>query len=196
MKLNVDTKREYNPQKKNIFLTLLANLFVSAFRTKISSFVPALIGFIFPTLLPIAHIVVLWYFWQVHCEIRAIFINSFYSKPRRLTLDSWTRDSVRARVGTRFLRRPTSRASLHTKTFTLTPQQTRSKYGCSLWLESYRCTNASNISPSSSYQGNYAAPWRSYFASRYSRIIMRGGRTWTISMMTSIPNGIIRRFLR
>ncbi|CRL06422.1 CLUMA_CG019491, isoform A [Clunio marinus] len=40
----------------------------SAFRLKFSSVIPAIVGFLFPTLLPIAHIVVLWYFWQAYAR--------------------------------------------------------------------------------------------------------------------------------
>lgn len=43
-------------------------LLISAFRTKVASCFPALIGFFFPALLPIAHILVLWYFWQAYAR--------------------------------------------------------------------------------------------------------------------------------
>lgn len=41
---------------------------LTAFRLKVSTVIPAIIGFLFPTLLPIAHIVVLWYFWQAYAR--------------------------------------------------------------------------------------------------------------------------------
>lgn len=46
----------------------LSQYFFPAFRIRLSSFFPSLIGFLFPTLLPIAHIVVLWYFWQAYAR--------------------------------------------------------------------------------------------------------------------------------
>lgn len=66
MKLHVDAKCEETFMK--LLLSRKLKFTFSAFRTKISSFFPALIGFMFPTLLPIAHIVVLWYFWQAYAR--------------------------------------------------------------------------------------------------------------------------------
>lgn len=74
MKLHVDTKcKDQNEAKprQNIFHyweLIWFNIFFPAFRTKLSSLFPAVIGFLFPTVLPIAHIVVLWYFWQAYAR--------------------------------------------------------------------------------------------------------------------------------
>lgn len=65
MKLHVDPKCE---KKKFNRVSQVTINFFTAFRKQISSFIPAIIGFLFPTLLPIAHIVVLWYFWQAYAR--------------------------------------------------------------------------------------------------------------------------------
>lgn len=67
MKLHVDTKCE-KTNTKDPRQNVQIDFSFTAFRIKISSFFPAVIGFLFPTLLPIAHIVVLWYFWQAYAR--------------------------------------------------------------------------------------------------------------------------------
>lgn len=66
MTQNVSCRKFFSERKTYFSVSFL--LFISAFRMKIFSAFPAAIGFLFPTLLPIAHIAVLWYFWQAYAR--------------------------------------------------------------------------------------------------------------------------------
>lgn len=56
--------------KVEIFMFLFHEnvFFPTVFRMKLSSLFPVIFGLLFPSILPIAHIVVLWYFWQAYAR--------------------------------------------------------------------------------------------------------------------------------
>lgn len=122
---------------------------------KLSSLLPGLAAALIPIFLPIIHIFVLWYFW--HAYARWAFNTSHYIRYDNKIFfikGSLTKDFVRARVGTRFLKLLTNPALLRIKIFTLTQLQTQCKYGCWQSHSSYHFMKRWNISWNSSYRNN------------------------------------------